>query len=275
MSTSNDRSAKAREAMAAASASDARAKRVKVVGIVAVVVIALAIVAAAFILKGSSSPSSSPAADASAPLPATVAPASAEYAYGVVPSSFDVSRPTVVAWEDFQCPGCGALERSDLGSELEKMAADGTINVVYRPVAFLDQNLRNDSSTRAMAAYGCALDEGVGVDFHNAVFDGQPAQEGAGFTDAQLTQFAQAAGLSGAKLDAFSSCMSSKRYAAWGANATAEFVKANIPGTPALFLDGTEIPSSAFASASTLRDYVTSNAKTGAPASSVAPSPSN
>ena len=43
---------------------------------------------------------------------------------------------------------------------------------------FLDDNLRNDSSTRAGNAAFCAADAGKFQEFHDAVFPNQPAQRG-------------------------------------------------------------------------------------------------
>ena len=47
---------------------------------------------------------------------------------------------------------------------------------------FLDDNLRNDSSTRAANAAFCASDAGKFQEFHNTIFPNQPATEGDGWS---------------------------------------------------------------------------------------------
>ena len=47
-------------------------------------------------------------------------------------------------------------------------------------MSFLDDNLHNDSSLRAASAAACAADAGRFGPYHDAVFAGQPAKEGAG-----------------------------------------------------------------------------------------------
>lgn len=185
----------------------------------------------------SPSPSGSPASTQVQALPKGVS-ATGDYALAAVPDSFNPKVPTLVLWEDFQCPGCGALERMSESKAVQQMAQSGTLNVIYRPVAFLDANLGNDSSARAQAAYGCALDAGVGLEFHNEVFANQPAQEGAGYTDAQLKSFAAAAGLSGSSLDSFTSCVDAGTYRDWPAASTQLFFDSKAPGTPYALLDG-------------------------------------
>ena len=73
-----------------------------------------------------------------------------------------------------------------LGSTFQEQAQAGKIKLVYHVKNFLDDNLRNDSSTRAANAAFCASDAGKFREFHNTIFPNQPANEGDGYTDAQL-----------------------------------------------------------------------------------------
>jgi protein-disulfide isomerase len=47
------------------------------------------------------------------------------------------SLPTVDIFNDFSCPGCGALERS-YGSKIEEMIENGVANFRFHPIAFID-----------------------------------------------------------------------------------------------------------------------------------------
>lgn len=100
---------------------------------------------------------------------------------------------TVDIHEDFQCPACAQYE-AVFGDTYQSLAKAGTIKLRYNVNNFLDDSLRNDSSTRAANAAFCAADAGKFPQFHNLVFANQPANEGDGFTDMRLTSFAVAFG---------------------------------------------------------------------------------
>ena len=74
------------------------------------------------------------------------------------------------------------------------------VAVCINSIAFVDTNLKNDSSTRAANAVACASDAGKFLEYHSAVFAAQPVKEGDGYTDAQLTEFATTAGITGPAL---------------------------------------------------------------------------
>ncbi|MHB8275990.1 MAG: DsbA family protein, partial [Dermatophilaceae bacterium] len=103
------------------------------------------------------------------------------------------NAPTLDLYEDFQCPVCGQFEKA-MGPSIASMAKAGEIKLVVHTLSFLDTNLKNDSSSRSANAVACAADAGRFLEYHAAVFAGQPTQEGAGYTDAQLTEFATTAG---------------------------------------------------------------------------------
>ena len=98
--------------------------------------------------------------------------------------------PTLDLYEDFQCPVCARFEEI-FGLQIVDMVKANQIKLVAHPLSFLDDNLRNDSSNRAANAAACAADADKFLQYHTATFQGQPTKEGAGYTDAQLKQFAQ------------------------------------------------------------------------------------
>ncbi len=154
-------------------------------------------------------------------------------------------KPQVHVYVDFQCPWCGKLENSS-GAAFTEAAESGDIGLVTTVMSFLDGNLRNDSSTRAANAALCADDAGAFSAYQALVFANQPAQEGVGFTDDQLLQFAQEAGIEGDDLETFSSCMAPGEdgeltYGDYVAEMQERSNRDNITGSPRVLIDGEEI----------------------------------
>jgi protein-disulfide isomerase len=261
----SDRRAKAEAARNAANAGEKKRERMtRIIGAVVVVVVVLGIIGIAVIAKNSSSDSSgggsSASADPNAPVPTGAFNKDNKFAYGVSLNPNDTAVPVLEIWEDFQCPACQALEKAN-GAGIEKLAADGKVQLIWRPTTFLDRNLKNDSSVRAAAAWGCAIDAGKTQEFHNAVYANPPATEGDGFTDAQLQSFAATAGITGAALDTFNSCLAAGTYQPWALNSTQVFYDANIPGTPLVKINGTEIDPSVAADPAKLEQAVAAATK--------------
>lgn len=240
----SERRAKAAQARNAAQAGEKRRERtMRIVGAVVVVVVVAAIIGIAVVAKSSSgggaNPTPTATADPNAPLPKGALAGSDTYAYGV-PFNDAANVPVLEIWEDFQCPSCQALEKAN-GKGIEQLAAEGKVKLIWRPTTFLDGNLQNDSSVRATGAWGCAIDQGKGAEYHNAIFANPPAKEGDGYTNEQLLAFAGDAGITGANLDTFTSCMNSGTFQPWAQNSYKVFVDSNIPGTPMAKLNGTEL----------------------------------
>ena len=96
---------------------------------------------------------------------------------------------------------------------------------------------------RASAAWGCAVDAGKTKEYHDAVFASAPATEGDGYPEALLLGLAETAGITGSALDTFTKCVTDGTYESWALNSTQAFYDANIPGTPLVKINGTEIDS--------------------------------
>lgn len=150
------------------------------------------------------------------------------------------NAPTLDLYEDFQCPACGDLEKR-MGAEITSMAQAGDIKLVVHMMSFLDNNLKNDSSHRSANAAACAADAGKFLPYHGAVFAGQPAKEGAGYTDAALTQFATTAGITGSALTTWQQCTSSGQHGQYVTAVQTAAEKAGVFGTPTLKLNGQDI----------------------------------
>ena len=255
---------KAAAARAAAESSEKRRERtIRIVGAATVAVVVLAIVAIGVIGSRQNEQATAQrdpvaAVDPAAPVPAGVLPAGDEHAFGVTYGTAPAGAPTLAVWEDFQCPACGALEEAN-GAGLAKLAEEGTVRLVWRPTAFLDRNLGTDASQRAIAAWGCAIDQGKAREFHDLVYANQPEQEGAGFADDLLRSLAEQAGV--ADLAAFDQCVADGTYRPWAANSTQAFYDANVQGTPSGTLDGVEVPTPTLADQAALEQFIANAAK--------------
>ncbi|MDO8310228.1 MAG: thioredoxin domain-containing protein [Actinomycetota bacterium] len=270
-----DRAAAARDA---ANAQEKRRERiVRIVGAVTVVVVVVGIIGVALLARSqsgdsSASPTSTASADPNAPLPTGALPIDDEYAFGVPYGTGTDAVPVLAIWEDFQCPACGAVEQAN-GAGIEKLAEDGKVRLVWRPTTFLDANLATDHSARAVSAWGCAVDAGKAKEFHNLVFANQPEVEGDGWTDEQLIALGEQAGISGAGLETFTTCVTDRTYLGWGANSTAIFYASGVGGTPSATLNGVDIPTEVLVDQATLEALV-AEATTAMAGGSPSPSPS-
>jgi protein-disulfide isomerase len=208
---------------------------VAVIGAVIAVVLLLAVVVA--IVIGNNSKSGSTGSAQSVPVGVVGGTGGG---IAVNAATAKSNAPTMDLYEDFQCPTCAELEKA-MGSQIRTLADAGQIKLVIHMMSFLDGNLQNDSSSRAANAAACAADAGKFLDYHAAVFAAQPAKEGAGYTDAQLTEFAKTAGITGPALTTWQKCATSAQHAQYVTDVETASGKAGVTGTPTVKLNGTDI----------------------------------
>ncbi len=162
-------------------------------------------------------------------------PSGATADFGIVRGQED-APVTVTIYEDFQCPVCKAFEDA-LGETLTTEVDKGSINVEYRPIAFLDDQSTTKYSSRALETAACVLDE-TGSDaffaFHDLLFENQPAEGSAGLTDSALADLAAKAGADKAAVE---SCQSDDTFTGWVADATDQASKDGVTGTPTVLVD--------------------------------------
>lgn len=221
-----------------------RERTLRIAGGAGVVLVAVGIIGgAAIVSRSDSSTVAAPTVvepDDNAPLPKGVLPAGDAYEFGVpVNANVNADVPTLQLWEDFQCPACKRVEELN-GEGIKELGKSGKVNLILQPTTFLDVNLRTDSSARAVAAWGCAIDQDKTLEYHAAVFDAQPEREGQGWTNDELIGIAESVGVS--DMDEFRSCVSEGRYRGWAANSTALFYDAEgVNGTPTGVINGVTI----------------------------------
>ena len=161
---------------------------------------------------------------------------------GILVASANVksNAPTLEVYADFQCDQCAEFDKV-FGAMLATMAEAGDVKLIFHNLSFVDVNLKNDSSSRAANAAACASDAGKFVGYHAAVFAGQPEKEGAGYTDAQLTEFAGTAGITGDSLTTWQECTSSGKHSQYVTDVQTAGEKAGIFDTPTIKLNGKNI----------------------------------
>jgi protein-disulfide isomerase len=148
--------------------------------------------------------------------------------------------PTVDIYEDFQCPVCGQLEAA-IGSTVRSLADAGKVKLLYNFKTIIDGNFNTDFSLKASNGALCAADAGKFEAYHSEVYAAQPQQEGSGWTDAQLTTFAENAGITGAALDTWKTCFSSGTYDNYVRSTEEASSKKGINATPTVYINGAEV----------------------------------
>jgi protein-disulfide isomerase len=150
------------------------------------------------------------------------------------------NAPTLEIYSDYQCGQCAHLEKV-FGATLASLARAGDIKLILHKLSFVDTNLKNDSSSRSANAAACASDAGKFLEYNAAVFAGQPEKEGTGYTDAQLKEFANTAGITGEALPTWQECTSSGKHAAYITDVQTTAEKAGVFDTPTVKLNGQNI----------------------------------
>jgi len=218
-----------RAAEAAARARAERRRRAIVGGVVAAVVLVVAVIVTIAVQTSRTTTSAQAAVPAHTVDDGTT----------VVVGSSD-APVTVDLYEDFQCPNCKAFEDAS-GETLTQLVTDGTVQVHYHGMAFLDTSANDDYSTRALNAAAAVLDAG-GPDafetFHDLLFADQPAEGGSGLTDDQLVQYARQAGVTGATVERQ---IRDLTHGDWVKNSTDQASKDGVTGTPTVLVNGQEL----------------------------------
>jgi protein-disulfide isomerase len=141
----------------------------------------------------------------------------------------------VVIYEDFLCPYCGELEDASR-EDLARLAADGKVQVEYRPFNLLSSV--GDYSERSAAVFAVVLDTSgpdVAKKLHDLLYEHQPSESGPFPSDDDLVKLAVEAGADEAKVRKGVDAGDGK---AWVTDATQAALDAGVRGTPTVLLDG-------------------------------------
>jgi protein-disulfide isomerase len=142
---------------------------------------------------------------------------------------------SVVIYEDFLCPACGALEGS-VNEQLSAAAEQGDVSVEYRPVSILGRI--SDYSMRSANAFAVVLDTSgpeVAKQFHDILYADQPSESGPFPEDDELVEKAVEAG---AEESEVRPGIEDLAFEGWVEDATDAFSRAGHTGTPTVLIDG-------------------------------------
>ncbi|CAN5390968.1 hypothetical protein BH10ACT8_BH10ACT8_22280 [soil metagenome] len=152
-------------------------------------------------------------------------------------------------YEDPLCPICKQLEQSGLSTDLAAKVTATTVKVNYHVMSFLDSSTNgNRYSTRAANALYCASDSSPDafVKLHEIMYgktsgkDNQPAEGSNGVPDSTLLAWGKDAGITSAD---YSTCVTTEQHKSLVLGVTDAASKANVTGTPTVFVAGSRVGS--------------------------------
>jgi protein-disulfide isomerase len=163
-----------------------------------------------------------------AAIPASV---SADDGYGIVLNPN--TKPTIDVYVDYQCPACRAFEIIN-GGYLNEVIAQNKAKVVFHPMTFI-----GPESILAANAAACAADENEFMAMNLALFQDQSAEENSGkWQGDALLNIGKSIGINSAK---FETCIKDGSYVNWTGNVATATAKADVNGTPTIFINGKEL----------------------------------
>lgn len=153
------------------------------------------------------------------------------------PGKAKAGVPTLVMYEDYQCPPCGQAATL-LGPAIKALGDKGEIRVEYRTMTFLDRGQANGPSKRAAIAAACADTQGALQSYHAALFANQASK----YPDATLRNILpKDAGLTGRKLTAFQNCYDKQLTAGFVDAVYQKAGQAGVNSTPTYLVNGKQL----------------------------------
>ena len=166
--------------------------------------------------------------NSTAAIPATVSEADG---YGIVLNPD--STPKIDVYVDYQCPACRMFEIIN-GGYLNEVIAQKKAKVVFHPMTFI-----GPESVLAANAAACAADENKFVDMNLALFQNQSESENSGkWSKEFLVQLGKSIGITSGT---FKTCVNDGKYIKWTSNVAAASAKADVNGTPTIFVNGKQL----------------------------------
>lgn len=162
--------------------------------------------------------------------PANLQPTSGGSAYGPGSTLGSAEAPVeMLDYSDYKCGFCARFALTTKKEIEKRYISTGKVRFVFRDYAFI-----SEESQRAAEAARCAEEQDRFWAYHDKLFENQRLY----FDAPTLEGFAADLGLDGA---AFSTCLSSGRYAEKVRAQTREGVEKGVTGTPTFFINGTEL----------------------------------
>ncbi|MGX2997819.1 DsbA family protein [Streptomyces sp. JNUCC 64] len=157
----------------------------------------------------------------------------------VIPVGEESAKSTLTIWEDFRCPVCKIFEDT-YRSTVHELTDSGKLKVEYRFATLIDGNMGGSGSLNAANAAACAQEAGKFPEYHDVLFENQPAETDDAFADdAKLVDLAGK--VDGLTTDAFRGCVDDGTHNSWVAKSNEAFQKAGLRGTPTVLLNGKDV----------------------------------
>jgi protein-disulfide isomerase len=137
---------------------------------------------------------------------------------------------------DYMCPFCGRFERAN-GVELDRLVADGTVQLHLYPLSFLDRASSGTRySTRAANAIATVADRAPDkvLSFNEALYADQPAEGSTGLSDDEIAALAVGSGVAPEVVSLFHE----RIFEPWVAKFTDEAFRSGVSGTPTVKVNG-------------------------------------
>lgn len=158
--------------------------------------------------------------------------------------STELGVVSIVMYTDYQCPICQQFETAN-GDQLQTWVTAGVATLEIHPIAILDsQSLGTRYSSRSTNAAACVAnfepDKFWAV--NRAFYAGQPAEQTAGLSTAEITSLVADAG---AKTSEVADCIADETFKTWVADSTERTREpvpnselAQVGGTPTVLVNG-------------------------------------
>ncbi len=140
---------------------------------------------------------------------------------------------------DYMCPYCGQFETTN-NTQIGDWVKSGAATVEIHPLSILDRSsLGTAYSTRAANAAACVANYSPDQfwAFNGLLYTNQPAENTSGLDDSTLKDLASQAGVT-AQGD-IGSCIDSKQFKGWVADATSRALQGPLPNTSETAVTGT------------------------------------
>lgn len=146
---------------------------------------------------------------------------------------------TLTVWEDFRCPACAQFENA-LRDTVHELERSGQLKVEYHLATIIDGNMGGSGSLNAANAAACAQDAGKFAEYHDVLYQNQPAEQDDAFAgDEKL--FELAGRVPGLNTPAFRSCVAEGRHDGWVKKSAQAFRDGDFKGTPTVLLNGESV----------------------------------
>jgi protein-disulfide isomerase len=144
----------------------------------------------------------------------------------------------IEVYEDFQCPACRGYSEQIEHQLVDNYVANGQVYYVFRHFPFLDDGVTTRESDQAANASMCASEQGRFWDYHDILFANWDGENRGAFSDNRLIAFAESLDL---EMEQFNGCFQENRYQEEIEADLAAGRRANVQGTPSIFVQGEQI----------------------------------